>query len=134
MCNCRACKYMYIYLYIFQGVSRRCGRHSRDAHITAREASAAKGCITYRSLIYLASQQQTVIAMCEEVWRSWRCAHLTCVGYYACDDWSDAHPEPNHQGSESCANYRRDVVHHTEIMDIRCNDCAHLPSPPESEA
>ncbi|KAI1203420.1 hypothetical protein F5X97DRAFT_131616 [Nemania serpens] len=71
--------------------------------------------------------------MCEEVWKRWSCEHLTFATYYACDDWSEAHPGANEEGSEDCENYQPGVIHHTEDMDERCQDCAHLPTPPDSD-
>ena len=76
----------------------------------------------------------TVDVMCAEVWERWSgCGHLTFKGFHACDDWSEAHPAPNEEGSEDCENYVAGDVHDTEEMVGRCVDCAHLPSPPDTD-
>ena len=71
--------------------------------------------------------------MCEEVWKRYNvCEHLIFNTFWACDDWSEAHPGPNVEGSEVCANYNAGVVHETIDEPGRCTDCAHLPTPPDS--
>ncbi|KAI1823277.1 hypothetical protein F4861DRAFT_338309 [Xylaria intraflava] len=69
--------------------------------------------------------------MCEELWNLFSCGHIVHVGYVPCDHWSET--SRSLDGSEHCPNYDADAPHTTRDSDGRCDNCAHLPSPPDSE-
>lgn len=70
--------------------------------------------------------------MCVEVYNHWTCGHMMFRTYEACDEWSDAHPGPNVEGSVDCPHYNSAALHQSHNIDSPCDECSLL-TPPDSE-